>query len=53
LSAAVPIVVVIVQTETVTRRPLIVKAVACKALRIGSQLFLAKHLLQTVVGIVS
>jgi hypothetical protein len=47
------LIVVIVQIETVTRRHSVVKAVAHVDLRLGSQLYLAKHLLQTVVGIVS
>jgi hypothetical protein len=53
LAVGYAIFAVIVQIETVTRMPLIVKAVAHEDLRIGHQLFLAKHLLQTAVGIVS
>lgn len=57
LSTALPVaccavVLVTVQTGTINRGAVIVKALARKDLRIDRQLFPAKHLLHTVVRIV-
>jgi hypothetical protein len=46
-----PVAVVIVRIETVSRRPLMVEVVAHKDLGRDGHLFLPKHLLQTASGI--